>query len=237
MERIKDILRENQGEYFTYQIYYRASKRDRPGSYIFIGDDTGPTFGYNRDDVELLDLWAYDWDLFDKDSYYYHVDPDSRGYDDDWFEEGGNVLIIWLSNLSYDILSDPSIQKVDSIRMSNLGAFQQMLVLRDIKQNSHHYNDSFDDFDDCDGDDCEEYDDNYYDCEYVDPCLYELVEGSPKRLGQLFARESCLVDEEKFNRSFGKFIECPEDADWWTNETFEEHFEMSDAKILVVILA
>lgn len=238
MERIKDILRENEGKFTACQIYYRASRRDPTWLYEYIGDEIGPTFGYNnRDDVELLDLWAYDWDLFDKDEYYYNIDPDSLGCYDDWFKDGGQVLIIWLSNLSYDILSDPSIQKVDSIRMSNLGAFQQMLVLRDIKQNSHHYNDSFDDFDDCDGDDCEEYDDNYYDCEYVEPCLYELVEGSPKRLGSFFARQSYLVDEENFNRSFANVIECPEDADWWKNESFEAHFEISDAKILVVILA
>ncbi len=230
MEKIKDILRENAGKFVSCEVYYRASRRDRPESYKYIDEIPVPSI-IHGDDVDLLDLWAYDWDLYDEEEYYQYIDDSDvcRDYFEDLCKEGGRILIIWLSNLSYDILSDPSIQKVGSIRMSNLGAFQQLIVVRNIRENSHHYND---DFDDCD--DSEDYD---YECECVDKCIYELVDGSPKRLDNYFARQSVLVGEEKFKSSFASVIECPEDAAWWENESFEEHFGISDAKILVVILA
>lgn len=59
--------------------------------------------------------------------------------------------------------------------------------------------------------------------------------GAKDVIDTMYAREWMLVDEITFIASYD--VDGPEDDTWWLNESFEEHFGSTKAKILMIVLA
>ncbi len=243
MIKIRDVLRMFAGEYFTYEIYYH-DRRDN--SYDFFeSPDLGRLKG--KDDINILELWAYSYETVDKETYDLTF-SDSVVTFEDFFgkrDDNDQVLIIYLSDKSYEILTDPSIKKVSDLRMDYLGKFNQMVLLREIYRKGKCRYGGF-------GDNEEDYFDHAasgysrgwdlyddYD-DYDEPdrrSHYELIEFSPKKLDTFYAREAYLCNEEDFRNCYGNdTIHGDDGQTWWDKESFKQHFGISDAKILVVKL-
>lgn len=233
MKKIKDILQENPGMELGYEVYFSRQWIHSPADNTFV---YSPICGFDReyrDDIDIQDLWADDYDLVTKEEYESTVADLGCMSVDEYFQGNDEILVIWLSHLSLKILEDKSIKKVRDILTENLGQYGDYIVLKPQRNSNftNPHSDDYDDYDDYDDIDNDEFYSESVDCAEE----YEEVSGYLDRIKEMYAEDYILVDEDEFLKRY-TIVASREDP-WWEEESFFEHFGRDNVKILLIIIA
>lgn len=229
MERIKDIVQRHTGVAACYEIAFRPRRHSCPEEIksVYCSDLNEFAPDVLRTDVDPLELWAHDADLLGEDDYN-AVFPGYSDFEELYDSHDAQVLVIWLTRLSYEILTNPEIKTVREFRLDDIGKYHDYYVVsrvRDCTQPRHD-----------DWEDEEEYFDQDEDHgsttnNHVE--RFKVRSGTKDQLDKLFAWESILVPADDLGLRYEL-----EGADaWWDEETPLEHFGREDADVLLIVLA
>ena len=180
-----------------------------------------------RQDVVLLDLWAYDFEILGNDKYH-AVFPGAEDFEDLYGDAYAQVLVIWLSKRSYAILTNPDIKTVRDFRLDSIGQYHDYYVVSWVREKAQLRKDDWDDE--------EEYfdqDEDYGAMTNYREKRFKVRSGAKDQLDNLYARESILVPAD----DLGLRYELEGAEAWWDEETAFEHFGREDAYVLLIVLA
>lgn len=230
MIKIRDIYDKYRDTGIIIEIWYSSSPRNLLEQNICVEHG----YGYNHlpvRDVDIQDLWAYEYEECDEFQYDMHVDQN----DIEWelYADGQPiVVVIWLTHLSYRILYDdsPDFKRVADLRIENIGQYSELVVIKRLTQNQYEKEEEY-------------YEDEYYpvgdddnylmdDYDYVPKKDAEVISAPRDVLDKMWTDENYLINEKDL-REFPYEL----DLDWMDEETFEEHYGKADACILVAVLA
>ena len=230
MIKIRDIYDKYRDTGIIIEIWYSSSPRNLLEQNICVEHG----YGYNHlpvRDVDIQDLWAYEYEECDEFQYDMHVDQN----DIEWelYADGQPiVVVIWLTHLSYRILYDdsPDFKRVEDLRIENIGQYSELVVIKRLSRNKYekeeeYYEDEYYPVGD---------DDNYWmEDDYEVPKKDAEVVSAPRHvLDKMWTDENYLINEKDL-REFPYEL----DLDWMDEETIEEHYGKADACILVAVLA
>lgn len=228
MEKIKNIVQDYSRAATSYEIAFRPRKICCPDVIVSVYDSDACALAPRmREDVDPLDLWAYDYDILGEDEY-----NDVFGVDYNFRELFGDanakVLVIWLTALSYEILSNREIKTVREFRLDNIGQYHEYYVVSRVRDLARRNHDSWeeDEHYDQEGDDNEEY-------ISIPAEKFQVQKGTKEQLDRLYARESILISASVL----GVDYELNGGDRWWREETAIEHFGCDDANVLLIVLA
>ena len=225
MIKIKDIYDKYRDTGIIIEIWYSSSPRNLLEQNICVEHG----YGYNHlpvRDVDIQDLWAYEYEECDEFQYDMHVDQN----DIEWelYADGQPiVVVIWLTHLSYRILYDdsPDFKRVSDLRLENIGQYSELVVIKRLR---NQYEEDEDEYYPV-GDEDDYSSDDYYE---VRKKGAEVVSAPRDVLDKMWTDEHYLINENDL-REFPYDL----DLDWMDEETFEEHYGKADACILVAVLA
>lgn len=220
-EKIKQILAEHPN--LPYEIHFRPQRYCHASEVqLLYTPESGLVSGL-REDIDIHELWADGYSIMGEDDYNRDVaELGCMTFEDLHGDANAEVLVIWASSLTYDILCDPSTQTVREVYKDNLGAFNDYLVTKRMKEKSTDYSEYDYDEDDYDEDD------------RGSVTKLEAVVRTKTKLDKMFVEEYEIVGEERFYDRY-ELSGFGEDA-WWERESFEEHFGKPDAHLLIIIL-
>lgn len=221
MHNIKNIIQSFSGSFDSYEIVYRPRKHSYPEDIKSIYDsDVRELEPELRQDVNVLDMWAYESNVLDEEEYN-AVFPGRYDFRALYGDANAKVLVIWLTRMSYEILTNPEIHTVRDFRLDSLGQYHEYYVVRPIHERSQRGDDLWDD----------EYENNSDDEDNMG-LKYQVYKGAKEQLDRLYARESILISADALGVSYHL---ASADA-WWHEETPLEHFGIKNAQILLIVL-
>lgn len=226
MIKIRDIYDKYRDTGIIIEIWYSSSPRNLLEQNICVEHG----YGYNHlpvRDVDIQDLWAYEYEECDEFQYDMHVDQN----DIEWelYADGQPiVVVIWLTHLSYRILYDDSssFMRVADLRLEYIGQYSELVVIKRLARNQ--YEEDEDEYYPV-GDEDDYSSDDYYE---VRKKGAEVVSAPRDVLDKMWTDEHYLINENDL-REFPYDL----DLDWMDEETIEEHYGKADACILVAVLA
>lgn len=224
--KIRDIVQRNAGSFTCYEIAYRPRRYCHPDEIksIFLSD-AGELIPNLRPDIDIQDMWAYDSESLGETEYNATF-PGDWDFDELYGDADAKVLVIWLTHMSYEILTNPEIRMVRDFRLDNLGQFHDYYVVKPIRKRSQRNDDLWDD-------EYEYYSDDEDYMGSADPTEeYQVCKGMKEQLDRLYAREGILIPADDLGVNYDLILE---DA-WWLDETPLEHYGTEDAKILLIVL-
>lgn len=237
MEKIKNILDTNRDKYAAIEIYYSSSWNKLAGDKKFITCDSLGFGELVNENIKIGELWADDTDILTQSDYeMYFADHLGCMFCEDLYgDDTRDILIIWLSKLSYRIVSDPRVKTVADFRLQNIGKFHECIVVHppvvDTRRNNY---DDDKDFEEYDLSEIDEENDNDGAMFFSEPQpVAKIKVGAKSYLDGLYASECHLVDNID---DLPFLIESEGDDAWWEQETVAKHFGNPDAKVLVVVL-
>lgn len=231
MEKIRDIVSSLKGQYVEWEAHYaeKPSDKYRPD---FLKSIARNGEIYCRDqirDVNILDLWAVDYELMDKDAYDSFGVLGGTPFEEQYYPDDV-ILVIWLSPLSYRILTDSSVMTVREARTKYIGQYHEYLVVKAETRNHGGYDD------DCYG--------GYDDYDYYDRYLNIDLNVVKKPLDVL---DNMYVDTEKTifmnDDNYISFNINDAEDPWWEKDEddekgpFELRFGDPNAEVLILVLA
>lgn len=234
--KVSEVLEDYRGRYASYEIYYRPSRRAYPFEWKLLSHD-----GDNRisDKIPIEDWLVHDYELLYEDDYF-HIHGDfPYSFKDLYGSPDAQVLVIYISHLTYRILSDKNAKTVRDLRTEYIGQFHEYLV---CKYRSH--GGLYDDDDDSDYGNGYGYCDDYgyespqrdYYCDGMKYFFFDELKAvdAPQELLDKMWAEECFIVENSDAEDL--FINV-KGYGWWDEESFEEHFADPDrVAILVIIL-
>lgn len=233
LEKVKNIIEKFEKSAFMIEVRYAASRHNSQNKTELVYSDYYGVADCVKPGIDPLEMDAIRYELMDEYSYTHDIDCDG-GYAFDEEREANpenedpRILVIFISKLAYRILTDPEVKPVRDYRLAQLGEYHECLVVkRPMPQLKNEDSESA--WDGYDGADYGEED-------YDEPrTSIKVVPGDKMRLDKFYADECVLVGEDEFLQYD---IECYDsDRAWWEEESFEEHFGTSDAKVLLIFLA
>lgn len=227
MERIKDIVQRHAAATACYEIAFWLRGSCRKNDIVSVYDSGSRMISPGlREDIDPLELWADDFDILGEDEYY-ALFPWMADFIELFGDANAKVLVIWLTRLSYEILSNPEIMPVREFRLNDLGKYHDYYVVRQVRDNAQPRQDDW--FDD------EEYSsqDDDYGTMNSPAEKYIVRSGTKDQLDKLFARESILIPAN----TLGSSVELEGADAWWMEETPLEHYGRDDAYVLLIVLA
>ena len=237
MEKIKNILDTNRDKYAAIEIYYSSSWNKLAGDKRFITSDSLGFGELANENIKIGELWADDTDILTQNDYemYFADHLGCMFCEDIYGDDKRDILIIWLSKLSYRIASDPRVKTVADFRLQNIGKFHECIVVHppvvDTRRNNY---DDDDDFEEYDLSDVDEENDNDGAMFLSEPQpVAKIKVGAKSYLDGLYASECYLVDNVD---DLPFFIDSGGNDTWWEKETAAKHFGNPEAKVLVIVL-
>ena len=215
---IRNIFREVDGQYVDFTIVFCPNRRFPNQVELVLGDGwEDPNL---RSGINYMDLWAYDYSLMSEEEYHSSIiheggEPFSELYGADL--ENAKVLVIYLTRKSYRLLIDPDIKTVRDLRTQYIGQYYDYIVVRRsrlLKKGKAKVDEDIWDIDE----------------QEETPVKLELVQGSKIWMDSIFVYQWGLLSENELKRY--DFIYDGEKP-WWKEETFDEHYGNSDARVLM----
>ncbi len=215
---MEELLDEYPGR--DVEIWYSPTRRHDPLRNDFIGAaGTGIAFVPVRD-ADIKDLRAYEAVKYDETGYVQEVADIGGMKWDEYADEDGTVSVLWLSNKSYRILTDPDISRVSAISPRLIRKYDEFIAVQLQWGKDRH-----------EGNDWNE--DSHYEkddeLEMLEPRVRaEIIPLTECNLDQLWAEEFYFVGENELHD-----LPFELNLNWMGEESFEEHYGHPNAKILV----
>lgn len=153
--------------------------------------------------------------------------PGNVSFEEFYDDADAKVLVIWLSKLSYSVLTNPEVKTVREARLEYIGQYHEYFVVKRVREDSTQVDDPWLEDEVYDGQD-DEAAASYQPCE-----KFEVREGTKELLDRLYARKSILISAEEL----GKHYELSNTDPWWENESPGKHYGNANADILLIVLA
>ena len=232
MRRVKDVLKDYEGEYDGYEIFYQPNRRYPSQELVFIESSYASSVVESK--IEVNDLFVDSYLLCNEDELF------SATGDNDMFEDmygpDGIVLVIFITHMAYQIFSDENAMTVRDLRTEYIGQFHEYLVCKYRTQSRQYEDDDYySDYDNNYGY-CDDYGDVYFERPSFNDYYFDLLEviDEPQDvLDKMWAKDSFIIDKSDAE----DFFDNVKGYGWWDEESFEEHFADPDtASIMVIIL-